>query len=49
MYVQVDVNDITIEIRCGECGSIMHILDQYEFNDVFTVDVSPCDECKEEE
>ena len=49
MYLHVDVNDIKVEVRCGKCDQCMHILDQYEYNDVLTVDVSPCDECEDED
>ncbi len=49
MYVHVEADSIRIEVRCGKCDSVMHILDQYEYNDTVTVDVSPCDECEEED
>ena len=49
MQIQIDANDMTVEVRCGKCDSVMHILDQYEYGDTLTVDVSPCDECEEED
>ena len=49
MQVEIDVNDIKVEVRCNKCDSVMYISYQYEYNDILTVDVDPCDECEEEE
>ena len=48
MQVYVDAADIRVEVRCGKCSSCIYILDQYEYNGVLTVDVSTCEECKDD-
>lgn len=48
MEIQVDVAYIKVVVRCNKCSSVMHISDQYEYNDTLTIDVEPCDECEDE-
>jgi len=49
MYVHVDPESIKVVVRCGKCSSVIHILDQYEYNEILTIDISTCDECEEKE
>ena len=48
MEIRVDVEDITVEIRCGICGNVINILDKYEYHGSLTIDISPCEDCKDE-
>lgn len=48
MYVHVDPESIKVEIRCHKCDAVMHIFDQYESNEILTIEVGTCDECEEE-
>ena len=50
MYLHVDPESIKVEIRCYQCDSVIHILNQYESNDeILTIEVGTCDECQEGE
>jgi len=49
MEVRVDVDDIKVEVRCNQCGNVIHILDQYEYHGALAIDIDPCDECGKEE
>ena len=49
MYVHVDPESIKVELRCYQCDSVIHIFDQYESNEILTIEVGSCDECEEGE
>ena len=49
MYLHVDPESIKVEIRCYQCDSVIHILDQYESNEILTIEISTCDECNDTE
>ena len=49
MYLHVDPESIKVEIRCYQCDSVIHILDQYESNEILTIEVGTCDECNDTE